>query len=220
MYGSGAYKPLHMPKPRRRDRRGGKRSAHRDAVLRRPTGGGDGGRPPHEKRRALGRLLERYLGKRSGQWLARLGVAAVTATVLVGAFATTRVGGLVPYAEAPAEYAQLAEALATSCAEGVCGFAAGSSPRPPAEARRLMPRLGVRYAAHDSSLGRSTFRNGYGRSSAALVYHHPGPLPMDSTSVRNRAWLAERDSLDAARAYGPRRTVEDLGDGWQRVSRR
>jgi len=212
-------KPLHHAPYRRRDRRAGGQSAHLREVLRRPTGDRRGPRPAAEKRRALGRQLVRFQQPRLREWLVGLGFLTA-ALVLFAAQHVDADAELRPFAEARIEYAELAKLLATACAEGTCGVGQGHRAEPPAEMKRLMTRLRVRSASHDADYAQSEIRGGF-TARQRLVYDHPGPPEAVALRERRAAWLAERDSIDAARGHRFRPDARVLlGGGWWRVGGR
>lgn len=213
MPGFGYFsKPLHLPKPRRRDRRAGARSERRDAVLRQPTEGG-GWRPPADKRRALRRLLDRNAGDRAHPVLATLVAVAGVLLVGFGAFQMVASGRIVAYEEAPDAYAALVEAVDVACQRRTCTFGTRNrGANPPPKLRRAMDRLHVETVAYDPWLARYLFLGSPGRP-AALAYDRPleGLSPSAAAAI-----------VDRRIKYGRRLTsrAPDGSGGWTGYVRR
>lgn len=209
-------RPLYKPEPRARDRRSGRQWAHLRETLRQPTGDRQGARPALEKRRALGRLLDRYLRNRSSRLLSVAAALVTVAFVWIVAHEWSASRHLVPFEDAPEAYERLATLVRTSCEEeGVCdhGWSRRNPVPPPAEVRALMARVRARSVGHDPGLGWTTVR-GYYNADFALVREWTA-TPWQR---QGRQAAAERDREGRERAgLAPPPAPRVVHTGWVRV---
>ena len=211
------YKPLLAPKPRRRDRRGARRTERLHEAMLWPDRSGQSTRELASKRAAYARHQARYVPvERSRVILVLfLGVGVVLALLVWREFVQSR--HLVPLSENREAYERLVRHIASSCRQGVCSVGSYAGTRPSRDMGGLMADVQARRVRHDP-LEATTWIHGAYRGGAALVYE-----AQDATAQQalRRTQRVHRDSLALQRAgassrWGLREWTP-LGDGWSRV---
>ena len=207
--------PLHSPRAKHRDRRGGAATAQLQRALRSESGGLRPATPRSvlERARSYQKLIARRTWSPPTRSLRLLIVGVLVAlTGLVGR--TFWVADeLVPFGQRPTDYASLVALVTARCEAGECGVRFRDVRSQPPEVSRLMHRLRVQSIEHERGLGRTTLRGGY-RASYRLEHLAP-PTPQQ---VRWRAADAEWRARQHRRSSRPETT--DLGGGWTQVERR
>jgi len=209
----GSMRPWMSPNPRHENRRAGRRTRQLHETLRQPSGPRQGRRAPDEKRRALGRLLDRYI-RRSRSTLLSLVLLAGVVFFVRGTWRAMAVSGtLVPFDDARDEYDRLAVAARAACEEDACAWGWHSPGRPPSEVAHWMAKVRARSVRFHRAGNRTLIWPGYPRG--AHLIHMEG---LDADRIRFETSLAYRDSL---RRLGgeprPGPPLVPLGDGWYRV---
>lgn len=200
-------KPMMSPRPRRRDRPSGARSRRFRESLLQTSGSRIGTRLPADKRRALGRLLDRYEPSPHWKLWSVLALAAIAGSLLFLARAQSGASDLVGFGDDPDGYGRLVAVMGETCAASACAYGWSSPVRPPAEMQHLMSRLRVRDAYYDAVADRATLLGTY-RASFSLLFEGPSGRLSDAQQERR-----------AAAGLNPPSWVEgrDLGGGWRLV---
>lgn len=207
--------PLHSPRAKHSDRRGGVATAQLREALRSESGGLRPAtpRPVLDRARSYQKLIARRTWSPSTRALRLLIVGTLgVLTGLVGR-ALWVADELVPFAQRPDEYMSLVALVTDRCETGECVVRHRDIRSQPPDVGRLMHRLRVQSIEHEFGLGRTTLRGGY-RASYRLE-HLSTPSPQQ---VRWRAADAEWHARESRWSSPP--VTTNLGGGWAQVGSR
>jgi len=208
------YKPLMPPKPRRRDRRGARRTERLHEVMLWPDRSELSTRELASKRAAFARFQARYAPDERMMLLPMVILGLVVVVSILAALEFRQSRHLVLYESAQARYEQLVVQAATSCRVDMCEYGWFDEPPTP-EVKRLMSDVRSRRVVYDSWTATTIIR---GSHNASFRLVHESPFTT-SEQARARVFANQQASEQRSRAelngWRSRLPVrEALGNGW------